>query len=180
LACVSKGFDYVAEDFVGLERHPNNSFVGHSLYNSLFLEGAGFARFRAFNRYAIESRFSHDEKAVVILSEIAPAQLMRAVPIVALALPCAVVGSAKPTYRRASKVEALLALGPSSLLQIPNRSLGVLGFDGLADLVGGVRCYRLELGSSSAAVASSMRALLKEVRSSCALETQERKPAFNY
>lgn len=173
LACVRAGFDYVSEDFVGLERRPDDSFVGHSLYNSVFLETIALARFGDLTSHTIESGFSPEEKSVLILSQLFPERLQRAVPIRVLALP-RVVNSVKAKFRPASRGEALLGLGPSSFLQIPNRERGVRGFDNLAELVERVPCYWLEVGTHLPSIASAVEALLDEVAPAAVSNTYTR------
>jgi hypothetical protein len=162
LACVSAGFDFLGEDFVGLERRGDGLFIGHSLYNSVFLETVCLARFGTLVRHAIESELPYDEKAVILLSQICPERLARTVPIRALALP-RVVDSVQPNFRRASKVEALLALGPSSLLKMSNEELKTQDFDTLVQLVERVPSYWLEVGTSLRSIAPCVRALLNEL-----------------
>jgi len=162
LVCVRAGFDYLGEDYAGLENHADGSFTGHSLYNSVFLETTHLARFPELMPYAITGRLPEEEKSVIILSQVFPGQLSRAVPIRALAL-LRVADTPVVDVRPASKGEALLALGVSSLLQLPNRSLGSRGLDILARLVERVPCYRLEVGSDFASIARRVESLLAGV-----------------
>jgi len=162
LTCVRAGLDYLSEDYVGLQRLNDGSFVGHSLYNSVFLETAHLARFTELAPYAIKGRPPQEAKSVIILSQLFPQRLRRVVPIRALAM-LRVTDSSKVTFRAASKGEALLALGPSSLLQIPNRGLGVRGFKRLAELVEQVPCYAVELGGDLQAISSCVERVLDEV-----------------
>ena len=162
LACIRAGLNHLSEDFVGLERQPDKSFVGHSLYNSVFLEASALARFGDLTGHVIESGFSAEEKSAVILSNVFPNRLQRAVPLKALVLP-RIVDSMGAKFRPASKVEALLGLGPSSFLQIPNRELGVRGFDNLAALVERVPCYWLEVGTDLLSIRPAVEALLDDV-----------------
>jgi hypothetical protein len=161
LVCISAGFDYLSEDYVGLEECPDGSFVGHSLYNSVFVQTSHLARFEELVPCAIKGRLPHEEKSVIILSQIFPERLKRTVPIRALALP-RVAHATKTEFRPASKGEALLALGPSSLLQIPNRGLGTHGFDKLAQLVRRVPCYWLDVGSDLGSLAPRVEELLSQ------------------
>lgn len=165
LVCICAGFDYLSEDYVGLECREDGSFVGHSLYNSVFVETTHLARFTELIPYAIKGRPPHELKSVIILSQVFPERLIRFVPIRALAL-LRVANIPKSRFRPASKGEALLALGPSSLLQIPNRKLGVPGFKKLAQLVESVPCYWLEVGEDLRATPNCVRELLAELRPS--------------
>jgi hypothetical protein len=162
LACIIAGLDYVSEDFVGLERRSEHSFVGHGLYNSLFLEAGTLAEFGDIIPYGMKSPFSSEEKSAVILSEVFPERLKSAVSIRAVAVLC-VADVMQPTLRPASKGEALLALGPSSLLQIPNRQLGTRGFARLTQLVEEVPCYRVQVGATVESAAASAERVLTEV-----------------
>lgn len=159
LACIIGGFDYLSEDYVGLQSCDDGTFLGHSVYNSVFLNTEHLERFRELAPHAIRGRVPHELKSVVILSQVFPEQLQRVVPIRALAL-LRVADVPKPKFRPASKGEALLALGPSSLLQIPNRGLGVLGFKRLGELVESVPCYWLEVGGDLGLIAQQVKELL--------------------
>lgn len=164
LACIHAGLGFLSEDYVSLELSEDGHFIGHSLYNSVFLKTDQLERFPALAPYAIRGRLPHEEKSVIILSQIYPERLQRAVPIRALVLP-RVVDTPNPQIRPASKGEMLLALGPSSLLQIPNRGLGVRGFNNLAQLVESVPCFKLEVGADVSAIPRRLRDLFAEVNS---------------
>ena len=100
----------------------------------------------------------------MILSQVFPERLERSVPIRAVAL-VRVGTTSGARFRKASKGEALLAIGPSSLLQIPNRGLGVPGFTKLAQLVERVPCYCLETDGDFTSIAGCVQQLLAEVTS---------------
>jgi len=165
LACIAAGFDYLGEDYVALERQQCGMFVGHSLYNSVFLDTVHLTRFSELLPCAIKGRLPHEEKSVIILSQVFPERLKRIVPIQMLAL-LRVADTPRPRFRPASKGEALLALGPSSLLQIPNRGLGVRGFNRLAQLVEQVPCYWLEVAGDLRSIANGVDELLARASSS--------------
>jgi hypothetical protein len=162
LACTIGGFDYLSEDYTGLQLCGDGSFMGHSLYNSVFLNTNHLERFTQLAPYAIRGRLPQEEKSVVILSQVLPQRLARAVSIRALVLP-RVTNRRATRLQPASKGEALLALGPSSLLQIPNRSLGVCGFARLAELVERIPCFRMELGSDLSSIPRCIDDLLSKV-----------------
>ena len=162
LACIAAGFDYLSEDYVGLEACTDGSFLGHSLYSSVFVQTSQLARFEELIPYAIKGRLPHEEKSVIILSEIFPERLRRSVLIRALVL-LRVLDRPELRPRPASKGEALLALGPSSLLQIPNRELGANGFKRLVELVERVPCYWLDVGCGLGSVAPGVEEILFQV-----------------
>jgi hypothetical protein len=162
LACLSAGYQFLGEDFVGLQQLDDGSFIGHSLYNSVFLKISHTRRFPRFAPYLTKG-LPHEEKCAVVLSQVFPDRLARVIPIRALVLP-RIVETATPKFYLASKGETLLALAPSSLLQIPNRNLGVRGFDRLAQLVERVPCYWMELGHDLACIPQCVEEILAEVR----------------
>jgi hypothetical protein len=164
LACIAAGFDYLSEDYVGLEECADGSFLGHSLYNSVFVKTTHLARFEELLPYAYNGRLPHEEKSVIVLSQLYPERLKRTVPIRALAFP-QVVDAERSDFRPASKGEALLALGPSSLLQIPNRRLGGQVFARLGELVARVPCYCLRLGRDLRSIPTCVDALLSQLGS---------------
>jgi hypothetical protein len=143
LACLCGGFDYLSEDYVGLQGLADGSFLGHSLYNSVFLETSHLTRFPNLFPHVIRGKPS-EEKSVVILSQVFPQRLERVVPIRAILIP-RIAGTRESKVSPASKGQALLAVGPSSLLQIPSRRM-TRGFNTLAQLVEQVPCYWLESG----------------------------------
>jgi hypothetical protein len=162
LACIAAGFDYLSEDYVGLEECADGSFLGHSLYNSVFVKTTHLARFEELFAYACKGRLPHEEKSVIVLSQLFPERLQKSVPIRALAFPQ--IGNVERTeFRPASKGEALLALGPSSLLQIPNRRLGKQVFGRLAELVARVPCYCLRLGRDLRSIPTCVDDLLSQL-----------------
>ena len=159
LACLRAGFDYLGEDYVGLQRLQDGSLVGHSLYNSVFLETDDLVRFPGLIPYAIKGRPPHEEKSAVLLSQVFPDRLERVVPIRALAFP-SVGDGAETRVRPASKRDALVTLALSSLLRMP--SPGISGFDKLAQLVEQAPCYRLELGRDLQTIPHSVEEILAE------------------
>ena len=161
LVCLNAGFQFLGEDYVGLQQVQDGSYVGHSIYNSVFLKSSDLARFPSFSPYLIKG-LSHEEKCAVVLSQVCPERLARLIPIRALVLP-RVVDTAHPKFYPASKGEALLALGPSSLMQIPNRRLGAYGFEKMAHLVESVPCYWLELGRDSTTIPDLVGDILTEI-----------------
>lgn len=159
LACLCAGFHYLGEDFIGLQRARDGSFVGYSLYNSVFLETGHLERFPEFMPYVIKGQ-PHEVKSVVVLSHIFPKRLERVAPIRAVVLP-KVVDAPKSRFRPVSKARALLALGTSSLIEIPSR--GMESFAKLAQLVEQVPTYWLELGRDLESIPACIDELLTKV-----------------
>jgi hypothetical protein len=159
--CAYAGFDYLSDDLVGLEISSDGRFVGHSLYNSTFMEPDHLKRFSQLERHAIRGRYSFEKKHLVLLSQIASLQFARSCRIHSIVLP-RVLHRPRSVLRRASKGETLLALAPSSLL-VGERSYGMEGFHKLARLVEQVPCYWLELGGALDEIPRVLEGLLSEV-----------------
>lgn len=151
LASLVGGLDYLGEDYVALETSPTRGFVGHSLYGSVFLNSTHLARFAELAPHAINGRPPQEEKSVVLVSQVFPDRMKRSATIRAIVFP-QVGACANASISAMPKAAALLALAPSSLLQIPNRQLGATGFERLADLVGELPCYRMTVGSDFAEI----------------------------
>lgn len=159
LACVSAGFQYLGDDFTGLQEQLDGSFIGHSLYNSSLLESAHLKRFPQLAAHAIHSESSRDPKSLVLVSHVFPERSSQVARVRAIALP-RVVASGHSRFRPASKGEALLALAPSSLrLQI---SPGMRRLEELARLVDRVPSYWLELGEALDEIPPCAKRLLAE------------------
>jgi hypothetical protein len=159
--CAYAGFDYLSDDLVGLEISSDGRFVGHSLYNSTFMEPDHLKSFSKLERHAISGRYSFEKKHLVLLSQIASLQFARSCRIHSIVLP-RVLHRPRSVLRRASKGETLLALAPSSLF-VGERSYGIAGFNKLARLVEQLPCYWLELSAALDEIPRVLEGLLSEV-----------------
>jgi hypothetical protein len=164
LASVIAGLDYLSEDYVGLESAADGSFVGHSVYSSVFLKSDHLARFAALAPHAIHGRPPEEEKSVVILSQVFPERLAASARVKAIVFPTLADGRTADLAPM-SKGAALLSLAPSSLLQIPNRELGATGLHRLGELVQRVPCFRMTVGGDFASIPCCLDALLADVES---------------
>jgi len=162
LLCALGGLDFLAEDYVALENGDDGSFVGHSLYSSVFLKTHHLDRFHELSAHAVRGMPPHEEKSVILLSDALPGRLGRSARIRALVFP-EVLDTVEAKVEPLSKGAALLALAPSSLLQIPNRDLGALGFQRLARLVESVPCFRIGVGSDWRSITRQLDELIDTV-----------------
>jgi len=143
LTCLEADYQYLSDDLLGLQLLSDGSFVGHSLYNSTYLEADHLSRFSKLGRHAVKNVDNAEDKLLVLLSEIFPTRLERAATIHVIALP-RVSHQSESTFSFAPKSKALFALVPSS--RNVNKRLGVADFEVLAQLVERVPCYWLDLG----------------------------------
>jgi hypothetical protein len=143
LTCLAAGFSYLSDDLIGLRGLSDNSFWGHSLYNSTYIEPHHLTNFPHLKPFAIKGTLPGEDKVLILLSQVWPARLVHTVGIRAILLPRIGNGHDSRIWA-APKAKALFALVPSSR-QI-NKRLGASGFDKLAKLVDQIPCYWLELG----------------------------------
>jgi hypothetical protein len=157
LVCTRAGLDFLGEDYAGLQFLPDGRVVGHSAYSSVFLDPAAMARFSELRPHTVESRDPAEPKGVTLLSDVWPDRLRTDVTVRAVAL-CRVTSGDASRVRQATRARALLAVGPSSLLQIHGRRRDSL--DRLARLVESVPCFHLDLGRNLEGVPAAVDDLL--------------------
>lgn len=145
LTCLLAGFDYLADDYVGVEGTDDEAFRGHSLYGSTHLEPGHLDRFPELEPHAIPGTLPREDKSLVLLSDRFGDRLARSARIRALALPT-VVDAERSAIRPASPVETLKQLAPSSLLLLPYAGVGKEAFERLTEMARRLPTFWLELG----------------------------------
>jgi hypothetical protein len=100
-----------------------------------------------------------DEKAVIFLQRYYPEKLIGGFPIKAVLVP-RITEQTETRLLPTASVQALKALAPSSLFQVPGA--GHEKFQMLAKLVKQVPCFSLELGSDIAAIPHVIVELLEQ------------------
>lgn len=160
LACAGAGWDFLGDDCVALEAAGDGTFQGHSLYCSTALVPAQLPWFPALAGRATDARPGDDDKAIVFGAEAFPGQLPPMARIRLLVLP-RVVSQGPLGTRPASGAEALLALGPSSLVRRAVPARGVLRR--LASLAARVPAFWLDVDPRLDAIPRRIGALLAEV-----------------
>lgn len=158
LACLCGGLDFLSDDHVGIEETERGTFVGHSIFASTRLEPDHLERFPMLVPHAIRSQEWFETKSLILTAEVAPHRVIRHTSISAIALPI-VVDAPSSRIEPVSRAEALRALAPSSMMQMPFGATHDR-FRALAALVASVPAYRLELGCDIDAIAPRVRELL--------------------
>lgn len=161
LACLSAGFDYLGDDYVVLQAQDDGVFMGHSLYNSTWLELDHLTRFPALASHAIYGPYPWEEKPLILLSQVCPDRLAMSAEIRVLAFP-RIVAARSTRWYPASKPQAFLQLAPSSLFAESLRP-GARAFARLAQLIEHVPAYWLELGRDLSEIPERVQELLTEV-----------------
>ncbi len=153
LSCLMSGMDYIGDDYVLIEQ---NSV--HSLYNSVKIKPEqlpNFPEFRTSIWNAEGVGKKEAEKAIVFLSELFPRQLKECAPLAAIFIPRI---ASHTRIIPATKLEAMLALVPTTLFQLPLAPSSKTS--SLADIIGKTPCFILELGPHVRAVPETIRAFL--------------------
>lgn len=157
LACMEAGLSLAGDDYVLIESQAPQ--LAHGLYSSAKVTPTELeTRFPGLVAFAVSARREAD-KRVLALQRARPERLARHLPIRAVAAH-AVSSSGVTSLRRASAVEVLGALAPSSLLQLPGPD--PRGLERLAAVVRGARPFVFRAGRSSEQNAAVVRAMLEE------------------
>lgn len=160
IACLRAGFEYLGDDFIGIERKTDGSFMGYGLYASCLLDVHHMKRFPDLLPYAHLPFHPHEEKAVFYLADAFPRALRDKVTIDAIALP-RVVDTEHTHFERASPKQALLALAPTSVMLLPVPT--AKAFHVLAQLVEDVPVYWLKLGRDVNRIPEAVEQLVRGV-----------------
>lgn len=160
LACLFGGLDFLGDDYIGLQWAGNDLFVGHSLYDSVWLTADGAARFPHLARYAEPpERLDDGVRRLVHMFDVAPDKLKRSAEIRAVVV-TGLCDEASCSIRPVPKATALLALAPSSMLQLPVS--GPVLLERVSQLVEHVPSYQLDVGRGVATLPLTVRELLDE------------------
>ena len=170
LAGLQDGFQYLGDDQIAIEPTPAG-FTGHSLFGSMLVEsrfGAGFEELRehgvpgttlVYGAVGSREKIEVHEKTLVQLAEIFPDRVRASVPIKAIVISDFQPGRTETTWSPATRVEAFMALVPSTL-ESPSNSL-LVSMPIVSELIGRTPCYRLRSGPSLPDVARCVDEILK-------------------
>ena len=155
LTCLLQGMDYLGDDhcLVELGQRP----TAHAVYAAAKLHTAQLQRFPELNELIVNPVRGPFEKGVAILYPRFAPQLPPNLPVAALLVPT-IAEHAETRIAPMSRGQALLALAPSTLLQmvaVDSAGLGPMG-----ELVRRVPCYRVVVGSDRESIAREIGGLL--------------------
>jgi hypothetical protein len=158
LAALAAGMRYISDDYILL--HTDPAPVAWNLFGTAKLDGGHLARFPTL---ASAARFSadpvEDEKAVLDVAALMPEALIDSLPIKAIVVPR--IRGGRAGLHTASAGEALLALAPSTTLQMPYDNGSVVR--SLAVLTRGVPAFALDVGDRVEELAEAIDRVLDEV-----------------
>ncbi len=159
LACLNSKLKYAGDDYcmVGWNGPGGQPWL-HSLYNTAKLTGdADLARFPQFAPWVWNRERQADEKATFFLHEHLPGRLIRGFPLRAIVVPI-VTGGVSTRLEPCSAREVLLALGPSTLAQLP--ASGPEDLACVGTLVRSLPSYKLLVGTDLSQIPAAIEGLL--------------------
>lgn len=163
IACLCGGFTFLSDDFVGLEENRDGSFTGHGPYASCLVDTNHLKLFPVLSPLGLPANHDFEDKRLIFLADAFPGRVKPSVSVRAIALPHQ-VESNETTIRPASKMEALRALAPSSIMaRLVKRRASL---DGLTRLVERVPAYWIELGNDVDQIPGLVERMLGHVHAS--------------
>jgi hypothetical protein len=159
LAALESSLRYAGDDYVLVASKPS-PWV-HSLYCSGKLDPDHLRRFPSLLPAIANADRLDTEKAMLFVHEHFPHKTVPGFPLRALLLP-RITGRSATTFSPASKSAALMALAPSTIIQL--HTAGRDAMDRMTDLVKQIPCYNLELGTDIAGIAPVMSQFLDQWR----------------
>lgn len=155
LSSILSGMDYLGDDYVAIETA--DKVMAHSLYHSAKVTREGLTHFPEFAEKIWNKDFGEREKAVIFLSDIFPEQVKRASPLRAVLIPR--ITSTETRIVRASKMEAMIAIAPTTLFQLPLAETNKIAM--FKEILEKIPCYFLDLGPDVRTVPDTIKSFLK-------------------
>lgn len=158
LACLGSSLGYLGDDHLLVSLQPEPA--AFSLYNSAKLQAEHLRRFPGLLPAVCNRERMDREKALAFLYPDHGRHLVGEFPIRALLVP-RVTGERHTRFRPVSRLATLLALAPSTILQLPGAAAAEL--EALRKLTQAVPGFLLELGTDIDAIPAVLRDKLTEL-----------------
>lgn len=158
LSSLLSGMDYVGDDYVAIT--DQDPIIAHSLYSSAKVTRKGLELFPELASHVWNPNFGEREKAVMFLSKPFEQQIKPSLPLSAILLPRITGGTTEIVP--ATKIEALVAAAPTTLLQLPLAETNKIAI--LKKIIEKVPCYFLNLGTDIRDIPSVIKRFLEEKR----------------
>jgi hypothetical protein len=160
IACLRAGMGYLGDDFLGLGVAAGH-FVGHGLYASCLLNVHHIQRFPDLRPLGHAPNHAFEDKFVLYLKDAFPRSLKQRATVDALVLP-RVVDREMTYFRPATRMAALKAIAPTSVMYLPRPNRGA--FERLTRLVEKTPCFWLELGRNIESIPLAVAALVDSIQ----------------
>ncbi|MGV3709319.1 MAG: glycosyltransferase [Gemmatimonas sp.] len=159
LASLDAGMQYIGDDYLVARLEPEPRVF--ALYCTAKLDGEQLRRFPTLASHVVNTHHALDEKAVVQLVPAFSNQVVRSLPLRAVATPrFAVDDVATTTFGATTTVALQRAASFTTLAQLPGAGRGTHAF--IERLVESVPGFTMHLGRDRAAVPDAIRALLDQ------------------
>jgi hypothetical protein len=159
LASVGAGLRFVGDNYVLLALEDTGGVSAHGLYGTAKLWPQTLSRLPDLEAYVATRDVAPEEKLIVDVIRYRPESIVPELPVRAVVVP-EVVGHGLTALARCSPVDALLALAPATVFQLPRSETALAG---MAELVRRVPTYRLQLGAEVMDGPRALRSLLTEI-----------------
>ncbi|MEQ1948296.1 MAG: serine kinase, partial [Bryobacteraceae bacterium] len=156
LVCLNAGLQYLGDDYCVVAVNPEPTV--HSLYNTCKLVGeADLERFPGLAQRVWNRERASDDKATVFLQEHWPERLGRCGTVQAILIP-QVTGKRNTALRPGTRMEALTALAPTTLAQLPSSDAQDLRT--MKEIVHSAPVFVLELGTDLSQIPDAIERIL--------------------
>jgi hypothetical protein len=160
LACLNSGLKYASDDYCLWCGGGGKESRVYSLYNTAKLVGErDVAKFHGLAAQVWNKTRDAKDKVTIFLNECYPERLIPGFPLQAILVP-RITGETDTKIFPCGEGAALMALGPSSLAQLPASGGGDL--KRIAGLIQGTPCYRIELGTDLQQIPRAIEELLSQ------------------
>jgi hypothetical protein len=132
--------------------------IGHSFYNAARIGPGHLNHFPELRAHELPPHNQYDHKSLVFMTQ-ATGRVASMCEIVAVVMPRIVAGG-QTRFRRASKVQTLIALAPSTL-KVPMGG-GFGGFMNLTEFIPKMSCFLLECGPDVRAIPDCVRKIVEQ------------------
>ncbi len=153
LSCLLAGMDYLADDYVAVRL--GDTVTAHSLYGSIKVAPDRIPEFEDIQQHV---RDYDGQKSVIFLADLFPERLRASGPLTSVMIPV-IANCERTEIVPAEKMAALLALLPTTLMQLP-----LAGTDKttcLKEIVARTPCYVVRLGRDSTEAAQVIKEFLE-------------------
>lgn len=159
LASIDAGLCFVADNYllISLENEP----IAHGLYGTAKLWPQTLTRLPHLAPYVRTLKVATDEKLVVDVARYRPQSIAQQLPVKAVVVP-EVKPASETRVERCTPIDALLALAPTTIFQLPRTDRGLAG---MSALVRRLPTYKLKLGEDLMSGPAALSALLDELNS---------------
>jgi len=141
LSCLLSGMNYLADDYIAIEGL-DKSVTAHSLYHSAKVTKHGLTLFPELHEHVWNKNFDEREKAIMFINDVFPHQTKRTANLNAVLIPK--ISSGPTRLVPATKIQALVAIAPTTLLQLPLAETDKI--QAFKNIIEKIPCYFLELG----------------------------------